>query len=456
MTGVFQLEAVPRPSRVLAEWMAKTPGAADRAGLTPAGSSRALTVQNAGGTYGVSSSDSAAMRELFNPLPSSSGYAVTDHTAMLVGTVYACLTKLAGAVLQLPVHEYRYDANGNRERVLDSALWWMLNESPEPGGAWTAASWKEWIVRCVSLRGDQHTEILRGTGSRLGLPIGLRVHHPDHVQARVTKSGITYDVMDRVTGRVYGCSAEDMLHFAGFGFDGVRSLSAIQHAARGAIGNSLAAADFTGRNLGEGAMPQIALSYPNKMAPDQAKLLRDSFVATYSSLTPGSRKLPLIMTEGGTATHLSISPVDMDLLASRRFEREDICQALGVPPVLIGDNEKTSSWGTGIEQITLGFVRFTVKPHLCRWEEELNRKLFRRAGRFVEFELDGLLRGDSKAQSDAFRAALGGPGSGNAWMTVDEVRKLKNLPPMGGDAARLYSAPTKLPEKPEPPKEGQE
>ena len=71
---------------------------------------------------------------------------------------------------------------------------------------------------------------------------------------------------------------------------------------------------------------------------------------------------------------------------------------------------------------------------LCRWEEELNRKLFRNAGQFVEFELDGLLRGDSKAQSEVFKSALGGPGSGDGYMSVNEIRKLKNLPRVdGGD-----------------------
>ena len=101
---------------------------------------------------------------------------------------------------------------------------------------------------------------------------------------------------------------------------------------------------------------------------------------------------------------------------------------------MIGENEKTSSWGTGVEQITLGFVRFTLAPMLCRWEEELNRKLFRRAGQFVEFSLAALLRGDSKAKAEAFRSAIGGPGTGDGWMSVNEIRKLENLPPIdGGD-----------------------
>jgi HK97 family phage portal protein len=356
---------------------------------------------------------------------------------MTVSTVYACLSKIAGAVLQLPMHQYRLDAQGDRERMAPTPLWWLLNEQPDD--AWTAAAWKEWLVRCWGLRGDHVTEILRdGRASAGGAVKGLRPHHPDCVNMRRNGHRIAYDIWDRVTARSYTLDQDDVLHFTGFGFDGLRSQSVVQWAARGAISNALAAADFMGRTIGEGAMPQIALKYPNKVDTKLAKQVRDTFVSTYTGT--GARKLPLILSEGASAEKLGISPVDLELLASRGFEKEDICQAFGVPPVLIGQHEKTSSWGTGVEQITLGFVRFTLAPMLCRWEEELNRKLFRRAGQFVEFNLDALLRGDSASQAAYFRAALGGPGTGDGWMSVDEVRKLKNQPALGGDAAQPFRA----------------
>lgn len=417
MSQLIDLTAGPhRDSRILSDWVKSRPGAAERAGLN---------------NLIVVSSNLDGMRELFQPITSPSGFAVNDRTAMQVSTVYACLTKIAGAVIQLPLNKYRFaqiDGEEAREQLARDSLWWLVNESPSP--AWTAASWKEWIVRCVALRGDQHTEILRSRkASNYGDVIGFRIHHPDYVVTRRVGDRLAYDVQDINTWEAYTVDQDDMLHFSGFGFDGLRSISMIQHAARSGIGNALAAADYTGRSIGEGAMPQIALSYPNKMGKDQQALLRESFVATYGSGS-GARKLPLVLTEGGAVKELSISPVDMQLLESRRFEREDICQALGVPPVLIGDNDKTSSWGTGIEQITLGFVKYTVKPHLARWEEELNRKIFRNAGPFLEFDLDELLRGDSQAQAEAFKSALGGPGSGDGYMTVNEVRRIKNLKPL--------------------------
>jgi len=429
-------------SAVLTHWLAGRPGSVQRAGLQPGPTLPAP--ERAPANLAVSSGDSASMADLFAAVPSLSGQYVTDKTALQVSTVYACLTKLAGAIMQLPIEQYRLDVEGNRDNVARNNLWWLLNESPE--FTWTAASWKEWIIRCVALRGDQHTEIVRDRRPGAGGAIKrLRVHHPDRVTPRhvATADGpiLVYDCTD-ADGGVYTVHQDDMLHFAGFGFDGLRSLSMIQTAARNGIGNSLAAADYTGRSIGEGAMPQIAISYGDKsLAAEKKQALRDSFVATYGG--GQGRKLPLVLTDGAKAETLSISPVDMQLLESRRFEREDICQAMGVPPILIGENEKTSSWGTGIEQITIGFVKYTIKAHTTRWAEELNRKLYRRAGTFCEFDLDELLAGDSKAQADYFKASLGGPGAGPGWMTVNEIRRAKNLPPLPNGNDIFYPLPGK-------------
>jgi HK97 family phage portal protein len=433
--NTFNLEAKRHTSRVLDTFVQSRPGAAARMGVSNAA------------VYPVVSSDNDAMKELFQPITSASGFAVTDKTATAVSAVYACLARKSGAITQLPLSIYRHAADGDREAVNGDPLWWLLNESPH--ALWTAASWKEWIVYCVELRGDQHTQILRGSNRSGGEIVGLKPLHPDLVVPRhvLAESGVrlVYDTVDPYSGRVETIDQDDMLHFAGYGFDGLRSLSAIKHAAKQAIGNSLAASEYMGRTMGEGAMPQIALEYANKLAPEQARILRDNFVATYSGV--GNRKLPLVLTEGGKVNAISISPVDLELIAARELEKTNICEAMGVPGILIGDSTKVSSWGTGIEQITLGFVKYTIKPVCVRWREEMNRKLYRRAGKFLDFELDGLLSGDSKAQGEFFKGALGGPGTGDGYMTPNEVRRIKNLPRKeGGDelfkAQRGTTAPT--------------
>lgn len=381
-------------------------------------------------------SSSPDVSDLFSVPAPAYARAVTDSTAMQVGTVYACLEKLGGVVLQLPLHHYRMDPEGNRGRVFpNEPLWWLLNESPAP--AWTAASWKEWIVRCVKLRGDQHTQIIRNAAGNV---TGLRPLHPDCVQVRTVNRRLRYDVWDLEDGRAYGVDQDDMLHFTGFGFDGEKSLSAIKWAARNAISNTLAAHEFMGKSLADGGMPKVTIETAGTTSPQQAQALRDSFVATYLNGN-GEKRLPLVLTNGSKANALNITAVDMEIMAARKMDKGEICEALGVPPIIIGDSEKTSSWGTGVEQVTLGWVRFSVQPMLARWEEEMNRKLFRRSGQFVEFSLAALLRGDSKAQAEAFRAALGGPGSGDAWMTVNEIRKTLNLAPdTSPEADQLFRA----------------
>lgn len=384
----------------------------------------------------TTSSSSASMADLFAPASPNVGPAVTDRTAMQVGTVYACLEKLGGVVLQLPLHHYRLGADGARDRITPpSAIWWMLNESPAP--AWTAAAWKEWIVLCVKLRGDQHTEILRGPRGEV---VGLKPHHPDAVQVSTVDGRLRYAIWDAATGRAYGLDQDDVLHFTGFGFDGECSVSAIKWAARNAISNSLSSAAYMGKALANNGMPTVSIEYPNRLDPEQAEVVRQSFVRTYLG-ADSSKRFPFVATNGGKLVPLNITAVDLEIMAARRMDKAEICEALGVPPIIIGDSEKTSSWGTGVEQVTLGWVRFSVQPMLARWEEELNRKLFRRAGQFVEFSLEALLRGDSKAQSEAFRAAVGGPGTGDGWMTVNEIRTLQNRPKdTNPESDQLYRA----------------
>jgi HK97 family phage portal protein len=141
----------------------------------------------------------------------------------------------------------------------------------------------------------------------------------------------------------------------------------------------------------------------------------------------------MVLTEGLDVKELSMSSIDAELLDSRKYSVIDIARAFRVPPVMIGAQDTTSSWGTGVEAITLGFVKFTLQPYLTRIEQEINRKLIRKPDEFVEFNLKGLLRGDTKAENESLRQARGGS-QGPGWLTLNEIRRIDNLPPVpGGD-----------------------
>jgi phage portal protein BeeE len=107
---------------------------------------------------------------------------------------------------------------------------------------------------------------------------------------------------------------------------------------------------------------------------------------------------------------------------------------------MIGHNEKTTSWGSGVEAMGIGFVRYTLRPYLNRIENELNRKLIRGGRRFLAFDTTELEKADTKSLFESLRIGLGRAGE-QAFMTVDEVRGKLNMESKGGAAATL-AAPT--------------
>jgi HK97 family phage portal protein len=142
--------------------------------------------------------------------------------------------------------------------------------------------------------------------------------------------------------------------------------------------------------------------------------------------------------EGGTKwEQLTLAPEDAQMLESRSFSVEDVCRFFGVPPFLIGHTEKTTSWGSGIEQQTIGFQKFTLRRRLKRIEQAIQKQLLthneRANGISVEFNLEGLLRADSAGRARFYQqmTQIGA-------MTINEVRDLENLPPVeGGDIPRM-------------------
>ena len=112
---------------------------------------------------------------------------------------------------------------------------------------------------------------------------------------------------------------------------------------------------------------------------------------------------------------------DMELVAMRQFQIEEIARIYGVPPFMIGHNEKTTSWGSGVEAMAIGFVRFTLRQHLNKFQNEINRKLFRTAARVAEFDTADLERADTKSLFEALRIAVGRAGEPKI-MSVNEAR----------------------------------
>jgi HK97 family phage portal protein len=356
--------------------------------------------------------------DFFNISPA--GVAVTATTAKLSAAVYACNRLLADSIALMPIGIYERGADGQRKEI-DHDLWWMLNESPYP--TLSACSYWRWQMDNINMRGDGISQLIRNNRGEIKetMPIPRECVVPKRVG-----NELIYLINDGISRK--GVVQEDILHFPGFGFNGTQGESVISYAARNAVGSAIAADQFSSELFVNGANPSVVISYPQGVAPTapQQTELREQFNERYTGR--GKRHLPMLLVNGGTLAPVSLTPEDSQLLETRKFNVVEICRAFGVPPDFVGENT-TSAWGTGLEQRSIAFIRWGVNPHARNIEQELNRKIWPRSLKyFCEFNREGLLAGDSKAESEYFKAALGGPGA-QGWLSVNEVRRKKNLPP---------------------------
>lgn len=365
---------------------------------------------------------------------SASGVAVTEQTAMRVSAVYACVNLIGGALASLPLPIYERTPDG-RQRA-DHAYWWLLNEQPTE--AMSAAVFWEYLAASLLLNGDAFARIVR-TSNRSPQAVGLDPYPKSRVTVHKKDGMLLYELWNEDRTRAEIVDQGDMIHVPGPGFDGKNGMSQIKHALRNPAGIALAADEYSAAFFKNGARPDFAIEIGGSVNEEQQDMLRRSWADKHSGI--GKSHLPALLVNGAKVHELTMNAEDAQLIDTRRFQVEDIARIFGVPPWMIGHTQSTTSWGSGIEQMGIGFVKYTLQRHLVKFEQELNRKLWpTRARYFVEFNTAGLERGDYKSRNEGYRIALGRAGE-PAWMTVNEVRRIENLPPIeGGDTITKGSA----------------
>lgn len=358
---------------------------------------------------------------------SSAGPVVSEQTAMRVSAVYACVALIAGAISTLPMPIYERTPSGRQK--ISHPYYWLLNEQPDSDIS--AAVFWEYMASARLFHGDAFAEIVRSS-YRSDKVVAIRAHHPLRVTPFRDSAGELFYRIMPLTGPQYVLSPSDMLHVPSLGYDGLTSPSPITYAARQAVGTSIATADYNGRFFSNGARPDFALMTDGNINKDQAELLRSTWHDRHGGAA--NAHLPAILTGGLKVQQLTMSSADSQILATCSWNLEEICRVLGVPPFMVGSTEKSTSWGTGQENMGRGFVKYTLLRDLRKFEQEINRKFWpARETYFVEFDVSGIERGDMKSENESLRVALGRAGE-PGWLSVNEVRHLKLLPPIeGGD-----------------------
>ena len=350
----------------------------------------------------------------------TSGKAVTERSAMQMTAVYSCVRILAEAIAGLPLHLYRYGEDGSKEKALDHPLYALLHDEPNP--EMTSFVFRETLMSHLLLWGNAYAQIIRnGKGEVMALyplmPNRMTVDRDEQGQLYY-EYRTTQDDAHTMKDSVVRLSPRDVLHVPGLGFDGLVGYSPIAMA-KNAIGLAIATEEYGSKFFANGATPGGILEHPGVVKDPER--VRESWNSAFGGSANANKVA--VLEEGMKYTPISISPEQAQFLETRKFQIDEIARIFRVPPHMIGDLEKSSF--SNIEQQSLEFVKYTLDPWVCRWEQSMQRALLKPDEKtlyFLKFNVDGLLRGDYQSRMNGYAV-----GRQNGWMSANDIRELENL-----------------------------
>ncbi len=356
------------------------------------------------------------------------GVAVNADTATKLAVVYACVRIIAGAVSGMPFDSVRM--RGTYREQLDPAPL-IISDPFGAGNRLSGITRRDGMSRIVTsllLRGNAYAMI---TDRSRGLPTKLVILNPDTIRVSINSAGT----------REYHIGTQQIdpdaiLHITGVAQPGSPiGLSVIDNL-RMAVALGLAAEEFGAKFFGNGAHLSGVIEVPGDLDKERARLLKEGFSSTHAGLK--NAHTVGVLTGGASFVPISVTPENAQFLGTRAAQNLDLAMAFGVPPHMLGQVDRTTSWGKGIEEQKLGFLNFTVAPIAGAIEDAWSAMLPK--PQVARFNQDAFLRADTSTRFTVYASART-----TSIMTPNEIRALENMPPIdGGDDlfAPLNSAHT--------------
>lgn len=362
---------------------------------------------------------------------SAAGQVVGPESALTLSTYWACVRLIGQTIGTLPLNLFEQDADGGRTPALDHPLYDLLHD--QPNADLTAVEFWEGAGACLTIWGNFYA-LKQRLGARI---VALQPLKPFLMAPyRADDGRIVYRYTEG--GKVSEFEAEDVFHVRGFGFGDIVGLTPVAYA-RQSIGAALAAQETSGAMFRNGMRVSGWFRYKGGvLTAAQVEQTKAALVDPYTGSENAAKVGILPGDFDWVQTTMNAS--DAQLLEQMRFGVEDICRSFGVPPVMVGHaGAGQTMWGSGVEQIVLGFLTTGLRPYLHRIEAAIARDLIGRAQRRTiraAFDTEELLRGDNKG-----RALVDSQLANAGVLTRNEIRASRNLPPVpGGDTLTVQSA----------------
>lgn len=375
---------------------------------------------------------SNTLLSLFGGQQTDSGIPVTEYTAMKMSAVYRGASLVSGLCGALPINVYKVDS---KDKQSDSLL-----ASPHP--EMTPLEFWRLCGLHRMLWGNFYAQKIRNGAGGI---VWLNPIHPRNV-AVLRASSIPTNPTGKIfkvtedNGKITPCTSNEIFHVPGLGYEGLAGFSPVRMAAQ-AIGLSLAVEKYGSNLFGRGNLLSGLLQTDSKLNQDQAEALQQRWSEKFSG-QDGAHRVA-VLDAGAKFQSLTMPNDDAEMLASRDFQVTEIARFMGIPPYLMYQTDKTTSWGSGLEQQARGFNQFDLHPNwLAPTEQRVTKELLPR-GKEARYDIDQLLRGDSEARAKYY-AVLREAGA----LSPNEIRFLEDLPPRPGGDTYIDPAPAIMEDSP--------
>jgi HK97 family phage portal protein len=372
--------------------------------------------------------------------PSEAGPTINPQTALALTAVQRAVTLLSESIAQLPCRLYQAEKSklgDSRKLVTDHPAHRVI--SLQPNGWMTPFQVHEYKQHSMGLRGNAFALKDLDTDGSIKSIYPL---HPDRVQIMVSpEDRMPYFHVLAAPDGLYGVfPLRQMHHVRWIGDNVYAGLSPIS-VHKEALGIVAASERHTARVFGNGTRLSGVITRPQASPGIKDQAAIDKILADWKKKYAGSANAGevALLQEGMDFKALSMSNEDAQLIEARGYGVRDVARIYGIPPHKLGDlSEATFS---NIEQQSLEFVVYTLMPWIKRHEEAMERDFLtaddREAGFYIQFDVSSLLRGDTQSRYAAYAQARQW-----GWLSVNDIRRMENLPPVqGGD---VYLTPMNM------------
>ena len=348
------------------------------------------------------------------------GITVNPNSAMQHATVYSCVTKLTGAIGQMPIVVYK-NSDKTKEEAKEG---WTKVLTFKPNEFQTVQQWLEQIVLHLCLHGNYYAIVTKNSRGKI---VEILPVKPENVDIVVRKGDLIYRVIQHDTeigerNEVKEYSSDEILHIKNMTYNGYFGMSPIEYCKK-SLALSMAAEQHGISFFENSASPSGFLSTDQVLTKDASDRLIKSWNAAHQGVKKAGKVA--VLEQNLRFERMGVDNREAQLIESRQYSRSEICGLFGVPAALIGSLEGATFNNT--ENLILSFHRDTLSPLIRRIEEAI--KLHLPDNFEIQLDDTAILRGDSKTQAEVNVSYLM-----NRIKTPNEIRESLGLAPIdGGD-----------------------